>query len=192
MSATYYEVLQTAFDETVSWRRYLHQNPELSFQETNTSTFIANQLTSFGLDVKENVGGNGVVGVIQGEHPGKTIAFRADFDALPIHDEKDVPYKSTVDGVMHACGHDAHVTMLLGAAKILKSRQHLLKVSSSFSVFSSMYVSTAPPTIAAIVHRQSVTATTIVIIYWSNITTRYQSTTTIACCWPNNHHHHCR
>ena len=122
MAATYYEVLQTEFDEMISWRRYLHQNPELSFQETNTSTFIANQLTSFGLEVKENVGGNGVVGVIQGAHPGKTIAFRADFDALPIHDEKNVPYKSTVDGVMHACGHDGHTASLLAVAKILSNK----------------------------------------------------------------------
>jgi len=89
------------FDEVVSWRRHMHQYPELSFKETETAKFIAEKLESFGLEVKKNVGGNGVIGVLAGKNAGKTIALRADFDALPINDEKDVAYKSLQSGVMH-------------------------------------------------------------------------------------------
>jgi amidohydrolase len=121
-----YEEFNGYYDEIVSWRRFLHQNPELSFKESNTSKFIAEKLRSFGLKVREGVGGNGVIGVIEGGNPGKTIAFRADFDALPIHDEKEVSYKSKLDGVMHACGHDGHTASLLGVAKTLsKHSKHL-------------------------------------------------------------------
>lgn len=116
---TVFQDLENNFDQIVSWRRHLHQHPELSFQETKTAQFIAEQLTSFGLEVKTNVGGNGVVGILQGENVGKTICLRADFDALPIHDEKDAPYKSLNPGVMHACGHDGHTSALLGVAKTL-------------------------------------------------------------------------
>jgi len=122
----FYEELKNHYEEIISWRRYLHQNPELSFQESNTAKFIADRLRSFGIEVKEQVGGNGVVGVIAGNHPGKTIAFRADFDALPIHDEKTVEYKSTVEGVMHACGHDGHTSSLLAVAKVLNNNRHQL------------------------------------------------------------------
>lgn len=111
--------IENQFEEVRSWRRHLHQHPELSFQETETAKFIAEKLRSFGLDVRENVGGNGVIGTLKGKNPGKTIAFRADFDALPIDDEKDVPYKSTKPGVMHACGHDGHTSALLGTARVL-------------------------------------------------------------------------
>jgi amidohydrolase len=93
--------------------------PELSFQEKRTPEFIANYLKELGLEVRTKVGGNGVVGYLRGGKPGKTIALRADFDALPIEDEKDVPYKSKVPGVMHACGHDIHTAALLGVAKVL-------------------------------------------------------------------------
>ncbi|MEC2056143.1 amidohydrolase [Peribacillus psychrosaccharolyticus] len=113
-----------SFEEIVTWRRYLHMNPEISFQEVETPRFIAEKLRSFGIDVRENIGGNGVVGVIKGDSPGKTIAFRADFDALPIQDEKEVPYKSTVNGAMHACGHDGHTSALLGVAKVLSRKRH--------------------------------------------------------------------
>jgi len=116
---TVYEALENQYSEVVSWRRYLHQNPELSFQESHTPKFIAEKLRSFGIDVKEKVGGNGVLGTLKGNHDGPTIALRADFDALPIKDEKEVPYKSTVDGVMHACGHDGHTSALLGLARVL-------------------------------------------------------------------------
>lgn len=127
MTERFYDQLSKDFEEMVSWRRYLHQNPELSFQESNTAKFIADKLRSFGINVKEQVGGNGVIGVIEGNRPGKTIAFRADFDALPIHDEKNVEYKSSVDGVMHACGHDGHTSALLAVARVLNNHRNQLK-----------------------------------------------------------------
>lgn len=114
-----FDYLESFYSEMVSIRRDLHMNPELSFREKRTPEFIANYLKDLGFEVKTNVGGNGVVGYLKGGKPGKTIALRADFDALPIDDEKDVPYKSTVPGVMHACGHDIHTAALLGVAKAL-------------------------------------------------------------------------
>lgn len=126
MVTRFYEELKDNYEEIISWRRHLHQNPELSFQESNTAKFIADKLRSFGIEVKEQVGGNGVVGVIKGNRSGKTIAFRADFDALPIHDEKTVEYKSRVDGVMHACGHDGHTSSLLAVAKVLSNNRNQL------------------------------------------------------------------
>ncbi|WP_141430543.1 M20 family metallopeptidase [Bacillus sp. 03113] len=126
MLTNWYEQLEGMFDQMVEWRRYLHQHPELSFQEIETPKMIASILESYGIDVRSNVGGRGVVGKIVGEKPGKTIALRADFDALPIQDEKDVPYKSTVDGVMHACGHDGHTATLLAVAKVLSEQRDQL------------------------------------------------------------------
>ena len=111
--------LEQLFPEMVKLRRYFHQYPELSFHEVHTPEKIAEYLTSLDIEVKTQVGGRGVVGYIHGGKPGKTVALRADFDALPIQDEKDVPYKSTVSGVMHACGHDAHTTILLHVANVL-------------------------------------------------------------------------
>lgn len=111
--------LNKIYPEMVKIRRYLHMNPELSFQEKKTAAFIAEYLQKLDIEVKTNVGGNGVVGYLKGGKPGKTIALRADFDALPIEDEKDVPYKSQIPGVMHACGHDIHTAALLGVAKVL-------------------------------------------------------------------------
>ncbi|MHA7965183.1 amidohydrolase [Paenibacillus sp. CAU 1782] len=118
--------LDAEYEQIIAWRRYLHQHPELSFQETETARYIAEQLQSIGLNVKMNVGGNGILSVIEGAHSGPTIAFRADFDALPIQEENDVPYRSLRDGVMHACGHDGHTAALLGVAKVLQRyREHL-------------------------------------------------------------------
>jgi len=100
-------------------RHHLHAHPELSYQEFETSKFVQSKLKEFGIDfaVKANTG---VVGLIHGKNPGKrTIALRADLDALPIKEENNIPYKSKIDGVMHACGHDVHTTCLLGASKIL-------------------------------------------------------------------------
>jgi amidohydrolase len=111
--------LEQNYSEMVEVRRHLHMHPELSHQEINTPAFIADQLEAVGVEVKRGVGGRGVVGTIRGGKPGKTIAFRADFDALPIQDMKSVPYKSTVPGVMHACGHDGHTAALLGFAKAM-------------------------------------------------------------------------
>src|SRR5699024_6903048 len=97
----------------VEWRSYLHQNLELSFQKEKTAVFIKKKLESFGLEVQSNIGGNGVIASLSGDQPGRTIALRAHFDALPIQDLKDIPYKSTKPGVMHACGHDGHTAALL-------------------------------------------------------------------------------
>lgn len=114
-----FERLENAYEDMVIIRRHLHMNPELSFQETNTAQYIVDFYNDLGIDVRANVGGNGVVARVKGGKPGKTVALRADFDALPIQDEKDVPYKSTVPGVMHACGHDAHTATLLQLAKAI-------------------------------------------------------------------------
>ncbi|WP_246943126.1 M20 family metallopeptidase [Bacillus pinisoli] len=118
--------LDELYDQMVEWRRDFHMNPELSFQEQRTPTKIADYLRSLGIEVKTGVGGNGVVGIIRGAKPGKTIALRADFDALPIQDEKDVAYKSKVPGVMHACGHDGHTSTLMGVAKVLQENREFL------------------------------------------------------------------
>ena len=112
-----HQSIDSLYQDTVQVRRYLHQHPELSFHETKTAAYIASQYESLGIPVRKQVGGNGVVATLKGGKPGRTIALRADFDALPIQDEKDVPYKSTVDGVMHACGHDGHTASLLSIAK---------------------------------------------------------------------------
>jgi amidohydrolase len=106
--------------EVVKYRRHLHANPELSYQEFKTAKFVAEKLTSFGLSPKEGIATTGVLVEVKGRNPnGKTIALRADMDALPILEANDVEYRSTNKGVMHACGHDVHTSSLLGTAKIL-------------------------------------------------------------------------
>jgi len=126
MVKDWFKQIEDMHDQMVEWRRHMHQHPELSFQEVETPKMIASILESFGIEVRRNVGGRGVVGTIHGAKPGKTIALRADFDALPIHDEKDVPYKSKIDGVMHACGHDGHTATLLAVAKVLQENRNQL------------------------------------------------------------------
>lgn len=111
--------LEEIYPELVAFRRDLHMYPELSHTEVNTPKKVADFLTNLGLEVKTGVGGRGVVGILKGNKPGKTVALRADFDALPIQDEKDVEYKSQTPGIMHACGHDIHTAGLLGVAKVL-------------------------------------------------------------------------
>lgn len=118
-------------------RHFLHQNPELSDHEENTSRFVAEKLRSFGLDdVRTNVGGNGVVGLLKGTAPGAergaTFALRADMDALPIQEENDVPYKSCSKGVMHACGHDGHTSTLLGTAEALSQMRERVRGTVKF------------------------------------------------------------
>jgi amidohydrolase len=106
--------------EVVRWRRHLHAHPELSYQETRTAAFVARTLREIGITPVEGIAGTGVVALIEGKNPSrKTIALRADMDALPIQEANDVPYRSQNPGVMHACGHDVHTTSLLGTAKIL-------------------------------------------------------------------------
>ncbi len=107
-------------DEFIAVRRHLHANPELSYQEFETSKLVQEKLASFGIPFTI-MATTGVVGIIEGNNPAsRIIALRADMDALPIAEENDVDYKSTSPGIMHACGHDAHTSCLLGAAKILQ------------------------------------------------------------------------
>ena len=107
-------------DYVINCYRHLHTHPELSFQEYETSLFIQNELTKMGISFRAGIGGNGILGKIEGRNPAKKIiALRADMDALPVCETVDIPYKSTNENVMHACGHDAHTACLLGAAKIL-------------------------------------------------------------------------
>ena len=107
-------------EEMISWRRHLHQHPEFGFEEVETAAFVAQKLRSFGIeDVTEGVGGTGVVATLRAGAGNRAISFRADMDALRIEEAGTPAYKSQTPGVMHACGHDGHTTMLLGAAKTL-------------------------------------------------------------------------
>lgn len=107
--------------EVINWRRHLHRNPELSNNEKNTSEFIINILEQLQIKYEKQTDNYGIVAKISGKKAGKKIAFRADMDALPVTEENDILYKSEKNGVMHACGHDAHMAILLGTAKILKN-----------------------------------------------------------------------
>lgn len=111
---------QAYSDQVVEYRRYLHANPELSYQEFNTVKYVDERLRSFGIQKIESLATTGLVAEVKGKNPEKkTIALRADMDALPIVEANNVPYKSKNEGVMHACGHDVHTSSLLGTAKIL-------------------------------------------------------------------------
>ena len=108
-------------DWLVDIRRTIHMHPELGFEEVETSKLISEWLQKFGLDVKRGMAKTGVVGLLKGRKPGRTVAIRADMDALPMDEANRVPYASQIKGKMHACGHDAHVTILLGVAKFFSS-----------------------------------------------------------------------
>jgi amidohydrolase len=118
-------------DEIVSWRRELHAHPETAWQETRTGNMVAEELRKLGVAVTR-VANTGVIGTLKGETPGKTVALRADMDALAINEASDLPYKSQNPGAMHACGHDGHVAMLLGAAKILSQMKNNLSGTVKF------------------------------------------------------------
>jgi amidohydrolase len=121
------------FPKMIEWRRYLHQYPELSYQEEKTAQYVAQFLRSWGLEVHTGIGGHGVTGRLIGKEPGPLIALRADMDALPISDGKEnCAYRSKVPGVMHACGHDGHMTMLLATAYLLSQKRDQLKGSILF------------------------------------------------------------
>jgi amidohydrolase len=117
----------TVMPKVVTWRRDLHEHPELSGDEVRTAKLVADHLRALGIEVRTSVGGHGVVGLLKGGKPGPVVALRADMDALPVAEQVELPFKSKVTaeyrgqtvGVMHACGHDTHVAMLMGAAEIL-------------------------------------------------------------------------
>lgn len=112
------------YNDVVRVRRHLHSYPELSFEEYETSKFVQRKLSEFGVEFKNGIAGTGVVALVKGRNPGKkTIALRADMDALPIQEENEVPYRSKHPGKMHACGHDVHTASMLGACRIL----HLMR-----------------------------------------------------------------
>src|SRR5487761_614711 len=119
-------------DEIIEIRRRIHSNPELSFKEFETSKIVASKLKSFGIEVRTNVGGTGVVGLLKGAKKGKVVGLRADMDALPVTEDVDLPFKSKNPGSMHACGHDTHVAMLLGAAMLLAKHKKDLPGSIKF------------------------------------------------------------
>jgi amidohydrolase len=116
----------------IELRRDFHQHPELSLEETRTAGIIAERLRASGLEVRTGVGKTGVVGVLRGGKPGKTLAIRADIDALPVQEENDLPFKSQVPGKMHACGHDAHTAIALTLADILAAHQDELHGNVTF------------------------------------------------------------
>ena len=111
-------------DWLIETRRTLHMNPELGFEEVETAKLVAGYLEKFGLQVKTGMAKTGVIGLLKGGKPGKTVAIRADMDALPIEEANQVPYRSKVKGKMHACGHDGHVTILLGVARLFSSMRN--------------------------------------------------------------------
>jgi len=110
-------------DELIQDRRHLHMHPELAFEEHETAAYVAERLRSLGIETRTGVGKTGVVGVIRGGSPGKTVLLRADMDALPVHETGDKPYVSTRPGVMHACGHDGHTAILLSVARVLAEKR---------------------------------------------------------------------
>jgi amidohydrolase len=132
--------LPAVMPKVVAWRRDIHQHPELSFEEVRTSALVAKHLQSLGLEVQTGVGKTGVVGILRGGKPGPVVALRADMDGLPVTELVNLPFKSTVRtqwqgqevGVMHACGHDNHVAILMGAAEVLASMKAQLPGTVKF------------------------------------------------------------
>ncbi|GAA4319303.1 M20 family metallopeptidase [Pontixanthobacter gangjinensis] len=127
-------------EKVIEWRRDFHQNPELSNREFNTAEKIASYLNSLGIETKTGIAKTGVVGILKGDNPGKTVALRADIDALPVTEKNDLAFKSEVTteflgtktGVMHACGHDTHTAILMGTAKILSENKDKINGTVKF------------------------------------------------------------
>lgn len=118
------DIARSIYPEVVANRRHLHANPELSFHEFKTVAFVAAKLEEMGIPYK-SIANTGLIGLIQGDKPSDAVvALRADLDALPIVETNTISYKSTIEGVMHACGHDVHTSSLLGTAKILSQLKH--------------------------------------------------------------------
>src|SRR5689334_11276315 len=121
MNDTILTAIAESAKDLAQTRQYLHENPELSDYEDRTSAFVAQRLREMGLEVRAGVGGHGVITEVTGSKPGRVLAIRADMDALPIEETPGHPYCSRNTGVMHACGHDGHMTMALGAVNALAS-----------------------------------------------------------------------
>ncbi len=139
MSISNLDHLKAEIDELVpdlvATRRDFHEHPELAFEEVRTSGIVADRLRALGLEVQTGIAKTGVVGLLHGEASGvgaRTIAIRADMDALPVHEQNDLDYRSQVDGKMHACGHDGHTAILLAVASILSKRRAELKGNVKF------------------------------------------------------------
>jgi len=129
------EIKSMAYDMKNKWiqlRRQIHQNPELAFEEYKTSQLIADYLKTLNIECTTGIAKTGVVGIIRGNKPGKTIAIRADMDALPIMEENNCEYPSLIKGKMHACGHDVHITCLLGTAEILSKLKSKIRGNIKF------------------------------------------------------------
>jgi len=134
------QAYQDIESKVIEWRRDIHQNPELSNREFKTAAKIAAHLTSLGIEVQTGVAHTGVVGILKGESPGKTVALRADIDALPVYERNELPFKSTVTseflgekvGVMHACGHDTHTAILMGVAEVMANNKDKINGTIKF------------------------------------------------------------
>lgn len=135
MSAEINAATARIMPKVIEWRRYLHQHPELGNREVETAKYVAENLRKLGIEVKTGIAKTGVVGILKGGQPGPVIGLRADMDGLPVTERVNVPYRSTVKaeyngqtvGVMHACGHDTHVAMLLGTATVLSGMKDKIK-----------------------------------------------------------------
>lgn len=121
------ELVKNIESELIEIRRHLHRNPELSYEEYETAKFIQDKLRSYGIPFKSGIAGTGILGIIKGKDEGGVVALRADMDALPIQEENDHDFISKKKNIMHACGHDAHMAMLLGAGKILNQLRDRLQ-----------------------------------------------------------------
>lgn len=127
-------------NKVIEWRRHFHENPELSNREFKTSEKVAAHLGALGFEVKKGIAHTGVVGILKGDKPGKVVALRADMDALPVTERNDLSFKSTVTssflgqevGVMHACGHDAHIAILMGVAEVLSKHKDKIRGTVKF------------------------------------------------------------
>lgn len=126
MSIDFLAEAETLREELIERRRDFHRHPELGFEEVRTAGIVAQELNALGLEVQTGVGQTGVVGILEGDGDGPTILYRADMDALPVHEENETDYVSGVDGKMHACGHDGHTAIALGIAKLLSNHRDSL------------------------------------------------------------------
>jgi len=140
MDKTILKDIENIEGKVIDWRHYFHENPELSNREFNTAKKIAEHLRSLGMEVQTEVAITGVVGILKGDLPGKVVALRADIDGLPVTERNDLPFKSNVistfldkeTGVMHACGHDTHISILMGVAEILSKHKDKIKGTVKF------------------------------------------------------------